>query len=153
MLNRHGFTLFEIIVVLIIIGIYVALSFPNYTVPTEQARAATARNNLLAIYSAEKNYLNNNGSYCLNTASTASASCAASTGDNTCADSLPSINCNLSLNTQDDGTYTYSCSGNTCTAVRISTPSTNVVLTLNAPIQLNGNVNPQCATVNNYCPP
>ena len=126
----------EIIAVLIIIGIAAALSFPNYTTSTEQARAANAQNNLLAIYSAEKNYYNNYGSYCTITTGNAIP----------CGDTLPDLNTNLSLNIQDDGTYKYSCSNPslTCTATRISTGAT-IVLTLNLPIQLTGSSpNPQC---------
>jgi len=154
MLRRAGITLMEIIVVLIIIGIAAVFFFPNYTVPTEQARAANVRNNLLAIYSAEKNYKNNNsGNYCVDVAPSPQPACAES-GNPNCALDLASINCNLSLNIQDDGTYTYSCTGSTCTAKRTSISSSNtIVLTLNSAINLSGNVNPQCNLTNHWCPP
>jgi Tfp pilus assembly protein PilE len=133
----------EIIVVLIIIGVVVAFSFPNYTTPIEKARVANARNNLLAIYSAEQNYSNNHGSYCFSTSAPA-------------CDTLADINTQLSLNIQDDGTYTYSCSSTavTCTATRTITPSTNIVVTLNSAINLSGSgtANPLCNTSNNWCP-
>jgi prepilin-type N-terminal cleavage/methylation domain-containing protein len=154
MLHRQGFTLMEIIVVMIILGVTIAIAFPNFTVPTEQARAGNVRNNLLAIYSAQQNYNNNYNTYCL-AGSAAQTACASVSAN--CGDSLAALNCNLSLNIQDDGTYAYSCpavggAANTCTATRNGTASTNIVLALNAPIQLSTNVNPQCNTANNWCP-
>jgi len=140
MFRREGMTLLEILVVLVIVGLAAAMFFPNYTTPTEQARAANVRNNLLAIYSAEQNYRNNNGSYCIST-----------TNPNPC-DTLSHINFALSLNIQDDGTYTYSCAGVTCTATRTNTSNLGISVTLNLPIQLNGNnPNPIC-TLTTGCP-
>jgi type II secretory pathway pseudopilin PulG len=139
-------TLMEIIIVLIIIGVAVALSFPNYTIPIEQAKAANARNNLLAIYSAEQNYNNNNGgnrNFALGAA---------------LAGSLALINSTLSLNIQDDGAYLYDCgvtTANACTAKRTSiSPPNTIVLTLTSAINLSGSgtVNPQCNLSNNWCP-
>ena len=37
-----------------------AIAAPNFTAPTEQAQALTVRNNLLGIYTAQQNYINNN---------------------------------------------------------------------------------------------
>ena len=136
MFGRKGFTLMEIVVVLMIIGIIAGFYFPNFTVPTERAWAANAQNNLLAIYAAQQNYKSNNGSYA--TPATLSA-----------------INSALSLSIQDDGTYSYTCSsGVTCTATRSTVSTTNIVLTLASPINLSGSgsANPQCNTLNHYCP-
>ena len=144
MRTRQGFTLMEMIVVLIIIAIAAVCSFPNFTTPTEQARAMNAWNNLLAIYSAEKNYLNNNGGFAVG-ASGAS-------GD---AHSLAAIDSTLALNIQDDGTYLYSCSGSTCTATRNNGPSAfSIAVTLTAPIQLTGGtLNPACTPpTSQWCP-
>ena len=162
MLRRHGFTLIEIVVVLTIIAVFAVFAFPNFNTPTEQAMALNAQNNLLAMYSAQQNFINNNPdnysslSYCLyNTA--ASSACATSTGDSNCGDTLAALNCNLSLNIQDDGTYKYDCGKSTsgaCTATRNTVSSTNIVLTLASPINLNAGAssNPQCNTSNYYCP-
>ncbi len=134
--RAKGFTLLEILVVIVILGIAAALFFPNYTTPTEQARAANAQNNLLAIYSAEQNYRNNNGNF-------ASPS------------SLSTINSTLSLNIQDDGTYLYSCSWGpppACTATRTNSSASPVLaVTLNSSIQLHGG-NPTCTGNSNWCP-
>jgi prepilin-type N-terminal cleavage/methylation domain-containing protein len=151
---RAGVTLMEIIIVIMILSVAAAMGLPNYLASTEQTRASNARSNLLAIYSAEQNYNNNNNnSYCLSTANTATAACNTLLSDNKCADSLAAINCNLSLQIQDDGTYTYSCSGTTCTATRAANANTHIVLTLSSAINISGNVNPQCSTTSNWCPP
>jgi len=144
MLHRQGFTLMEMIVVLIIIAIAAVFSFPNFTTPTEQARAMNAWNNLLAIYSAEKNYNNNNGGFALG---------ASGAGD---AHSLAAIDSTLSLNIQDDGTYTYDCgktTPNVCTATRTSGGLT-ITVKLLVPIQLTGaSLNPACnPSTSTWCP-
>jgi len=140
MLNRHGFTLMEMIVVLVIVAVCAVVAFPNFTTPTEQARSATARNNLLAMYSAEKNYFNNNGGFLA------------------CAD-ITSCNTALALNIQDDGSYTYACntsdaSGFACTSARTSGMISIVVK--NTPVQIKTNINPKCsaslAASYSWCP-
>jgi len=146
MSSRKGMTLMEIIVVLIIAGVAAAFFLPNYTKPTEQARAANAWNNLLAIYSAEQNYYNNYGSYYFSPSS---------------ANDVTGINSKLSLNIQDDGTYKYWCySGaltNNCQAKRLnSTGFPYITLYLGQAIPCTSPscvyLNPQCCTLNNGCP-
>lgn len=136
-MSKAGLTLMEIIIVVIIIGIAVAVALPNFLVPNEQARALNARNNLLAIYSAQKNYFNNNNNaYCVGVP---------------CGNNLVNINSNLSLNIQDDGTYTYACAGTLCTATRATGGA--LVVTLDAPIQLTGgSLNPRCTLTASWCP-
>jgi prepilin-type N-terminal cleavage/methylation domain-containing protein len=152
--GKEGMTMMEIIIVLIIVGVAAVLVFPDFTAPTEKARASNVQNNLMAIYSAEQNYNNNNNSYCVN--GNGSPACRASTGDGVCADSVATINCNLSLNIQDDGAYSYSCNTQSsvyyCTATRNSTANLGISVTLNAPIQISGNVNPTCNLSANWCP-
>jgi len=141
MRHRRGVTLMEIIIVLVIIGIFVAMFLPNFTTPTEHARAGTVQNNLLAIYSAQKNYSNNNNGIFASLAT------------------LALIDSTLSLNIQDDGTYLYSCvttdpSGFACTAQRNISPTPLTLKVTNTPIQLGG-VNPSCTPAAGYsawCP-
>jgi len=157
MLFKRGFTLFEMIMVLGIIGVCAALAFSNFSTPGDQAKAANLQNNLLAIYAAEQNYVSKNignpacpvGTPCGCLSNTpASPLCAQSTGDNNCGDNLAAINCNLSLNIQDDGTHLYSCSNGTglpiCQATIGNTPN-GIAVELDLPVQLGGkNPNPVC---------
>ena len=135
----------ELIVILIIISVVAAFLFPNFTVPAEQARALTARNNLLAIYTAQQNYINNNNTitYCYS-------------GGTGCG-SLPAINTTLSLNIQDDGTYTYQClTSTTCVATRTN-PASAVTITvhMDSAIDISGGTNPRCIALTgaytNWC--
>ena len=175
MLNRQGFTLMEIIIVLVIIGVCVAMVSPSFTGPSEQALALTAQNNLLAIYSAQQNYNNSNGNGYNNNANACPYTPAAGTGcwclsnepgsaacqqtttpDTNCADSIATINCNLSLNIQDNGSYSYSCTGTTCTATRTNVAgSPYFTLTLTSPTSMNysnpGNGNPSCCYSSANC--
>jgi len=148
-----GFTLIEIIVVMIILGVTLALSV-NYNTPTQLANAQSAKNNLLAIYSSQANYLNSkNGVYCLNTSTSP-------------CDNLTDINTNLNLNiplgsggASDAGGYNYICctdaSGYICYAtngaVSCAAQSGNTTLQIkNAAVVLSGNTNPNCAGT--FCP-
>ena len=149
MLCRKGFTLMELLVVLFIVGITACLCFPNFYGSTQRAYSQAAKNNLLAIYSAQLNYFNNNnGVYCLNAP---------------CGGSLFDLNANLNLDilcsdtpcqasSTDPGGYNYSCSATgaplTCTAI-----NSNTTLTIdnNGPVVLkNGTLNPRCSGT--YCP-
>lgn len=124
---RKGFTLMEIVVVLIIIGVVASVTLPNFNASTQQAYGQTARNNLRAIYSAQVNHFNDQNSYCI-------ASCG----------NLSAINTSLNLNIADS-VYQYSCisdvSGFLCKATNGSTTLT---------IQNGVNGNPDC--YGPYCP-
>ena len=151
MFLRRGFTLIEILVVLLILGIIVAVALPNFQTPNEHSYASVARNNLLSIYSAQKIYFNNNNGFCITVAASACGT-------------IATINLSLGLDIQDD-TYTYACttdplgSGFACTATRndgsalpgdiyltvTNNPITNTLTTVNP--------NPKCtAANNNWCP-
>ena len=74
MKNTHAFTLLEVIVVMIIIGVVVGFAIPGFQGSINQGRANDAQNALLSIYSAQlSRNANGTGFY------TASASCSAST--------------------------------------------------------------------------
>ena len=63
MAARKGFSLIELIVALVVVGVVAALTLPNFTASIEQTNAATARNNLLAISAAQEKYFEDYGSY------------------------------------------------------------------------------------------
>ncbi len=152
----------ELVVVIVILGVALALTFPNYTTSTEQAYATKAENNLLAIYTAQQNYMNNHGSYCNSQVISPEPTCngVQEPVGNTCGQDYCEINYNLGLNIDSDNTYTYVCSNgaSTCTATRnrSSALAPTITLTLNAPIQLTGSApNPICAPTTsnpNWCP-
>jgi Tfp pilus assembly protein PilE len=169
MLDRAGMTLMEISIIMIIVAIAVVFAFPSYTVPMEQARSMAAQNNLLAIYAAQKNYINerNNSNYCTTNVPNPQTALCASWGvnpANQCGQDLVDLNCNLNMNIQDDNNYSYACTNNganyfTCTATRTpaNTASTLTITLTNAtPVNLRlGSGNPTCTSSTgnaNWCP-
>ena len=109
MTNKKGFTLIELAVVIVIIGIVAVIALPAYFTLLEQGRTQSTLNNLKVIAIAQKTYFLNNNTYCVKE------------NGNFC-DSLNStpnsIDTVLSLNLNDND-FTYYCSS----AVLPSVPS------------------------------
>ncbi len=61
--NKRGFTLLEVLIVLVILGVLAGLAVPVYTAQLERARAAEAIQMLGAIRSSMVRYYGNNGTY------------------------------------------------------------------------------------------
>jgi general secretion pathway protein G len=61
--TQSGFTLIEILVVVVIIGIIASLVVPNFVGRDDQARVAAAKNDLRAIANALEMYRMDNGHY------------------------------------------------------------------------------------------
>ena len=61
--TRKGFTLVELAVVIVIIGVLAAFGVPRFLQSVEKSKAAEAFNYLSAIQSAEERYLAQNGTY------------------------------------------------------------------------------------------
>ena len=61
--NITGFTLIEILVVVLIVGILAAIALPQYQRAVEKARAVEAKELLDTVYKAEQMFFLTNGSY------------------------------------------------------------------------------------------
>ena len=59
----HGFSLMEVMIVVVIIGIIAALAYPNLEKYLKRARQTEAKTNLSAIYTAQKIYFTLDQSY------------------------------------------------------------------------------------------
>jgi prepilin-type N-terminal cleavage/methylation domain-containing protein len=140
MSDRKGFTLLELIIVVVIIGVLVVIAVPNYITFIKQSNAQSAQNNLMAIFAAEQRYYeDHNPNYC------SGAPCAANTSG---------INQNLSLNISSNDPFSYSCStagSSYACAAAANDNSTQLILNPNAQVPAShvtclGNANA------NYCP-
>jgi len=97
MATSRGFTLIEILVVLVIIGISATIVIPNLIASSEQTKAQVAQNNLLAISAAQQKYFEDYSSYCTIT-----------TGNTIpCGNTKTNLNTHLLLSISDS--FTYSC--------------------------------------------
>src|SRR3989338_8723727 len=115
----HGFTLTELLVVVIIIGVMAAFTVPNYTKSVERSHRKDAETQLKTIWSADQIYRAQNGAYWPPVLS----------GSN----DIASINSNLGLGIIPNG-MTYNCASAatdtfTCTAAR--DPAASFVLSVN----------------------
>ena len=59
----HGFSLMEVMIVVVIIGILAALAYPNLEKYLKRARQSEAKTNLSAIYTSQKIYFTLHQSY------------------------------------------------------------------------------------------
>ena len=102
--SQKGFTLVEIIVAVIIVGVLVAVAVPNYGSWVYSSQVQAVENNLRAMAAAQQKYYEDYGSYW-------------SSND------FGDINSHLSLHLSavNDG-FTYACAAGTCTASNPSGP-------------------------------
>jgi type IV pilus assembly protein PilA len=117
MAAKKGFTLIEIIVVLVIIGILTAIAIPNYYTSIYNSRVHGVENNLRAIAAAQSRYYEDHGNYYFS-------------------NDFGSINSNLSLSmaSVNDG-FTYQCiAGSPLTCSATNDPNMTVS------VDINGNI-------------
>jgi prepilin-type N-terminal cleavage/methylation domain-containing protein len=71
MRRDSGFTLIELMIVVVIVGILVAIALPNYSSMSNRARTASVKNNMHVIHVAAEDFSSRNGGvYPANAAST-----------------------------------------------------------------------------------
>ena len=135
-MKDHGFTLMEMMVVLLIVGVIAGLAMTRYTQSVERVHRNDAENQLMLIHSAQDMYASRNNNAFWGPATGA-----------TPALKLASINQNLGLNILANN-MDYDCTGGgadySCTAVRNGT--TAFILTITE-ATVNFGVNPSCAPV------
>jgi prepilin-type N-terminal cleavage/methylation domain-containing protein len=132
-----GFTLTELLIVVIIMGILAGFSLPNYTRSVKRARARDALNNLTAIHAAQLIYRSSNSVFrrCIDVTA------------------INNLNGTATLNVIQNGA-TYSCNDqgvNPPTVCRaVAAGDFTVTVTLASAI--NPGANPLCSSSNGSCP-
>ena len=133
MLKAKGFTLIELIVVIVILGVLSSLAIPTYLSFIQNGESQAAQNNLVVLYAAEKAYYLNHGTYCINS------------GDSKyCGNNSNDLNYNLKSNIVDS-TYTYSCSSGSTSYGPLCCTATNAALqVISATPAMLGGCTPTC---------
>ena len=138
--TKRAFTLAEILIVIVIIGILASIALPNYYKTIERSHLRDAENNLMAIHAANRIFFTETGDYWPNGGPFY----------------LTDINNNLRLSIVANG-FTYFCLGSAplnfyvCVADRdpAATPRYRVTVTQ---VPINPGVNPICSAMSEPCP-
>jgi prepilin-type N-terminal cleavage/methylation domain-containing protein len=144
MADKKGFTLLELIVVIIIVGACLGFVIPSFINSMEQTKAQAAQNNLYAIAAAQEKFYEDWGSYCISTGSNPTG------GTTYCGDTMNDLNANLHLSIFSNDPFSYSCavSGSyySCTATDSADTLTLTVTAVGASVSCVNAANPS------YCP-
>ncbi len=134
--SHKSYTLTEVLVVVIIVGIIAGLAIPNFQRSMVLASARTATNNLVIIHGANMAYRAKFGGFWPNGG----------------AQGVAAINANLNINILPESNVEYECSGNSmmfiCEAASPSLADTSrfrIIVTENN-LDVEGNINPRCTT-------
>lgn len=140
-----AFTIVEIMIVIVIIGILVSIAGPRYSVGLRRAKARDARNNLLIIHGANAVYRARHANCNFPLPGSATGACGAGAAANLAA--INNMNGTGSLNIVANGaTYTCLASGVSCTA---DVPGAcNMTVTLGAAITNTTGAMPNCGAGN-----
>ncbi len=125
MKNKAAFTIIEIFLVIVILGVLACFAVPNYILGLSRTYARNAVDNLVSIQSAQLIYIQANGSYYESSYQS----------NNPAVDDSPTLNSRLNLNiTPNGGTKYYCDSTPACHAVRTDTGAFDIQLNLRMPI-------------------
>lgn len=95
-LTRKSFTLLELLVVVVIVGLVAAFAVPSYSKSFDRTKRKGAENNLRVIWAAQAAYAGANGVYYLSVV-------------------LSDVNTNLGLNILPNDGFDYACTGTATT--------------------------------------
>ncbi len=117
MLRKKAFTLIEVMIVIVIIGILASMASANFGTSMKKARARDARNNLVVIHSANLMYKARNAKHCVE--------------DSKCADitNINNMNGTQTLNIVANGA-TYTCPNKTTAPFQCTATGTDFLWTL-----------------------
>lgn len=115
MAGKNGFTLIEILISMVIIGLLAGMAAYHFSPVMEQTKAQAAKNNLLAIAAAEQKFNEDYAANC--TAQNISPCYCISTGTNPvsgaglakCGDTTADLNVYLRLGMSSNDPFTYNC--------------------------------------------
>ena len=149
--RAKAFTLIEILLVLVIVGILAAIAIPNLRTSIEQTNAQTAQNNLYAVAGAQSRYYEEFLSYCTVTMGSVIP----------CGDTNANLNTNLHLQLGTAGdSFSYSCSSvpaaGGCSVPTYQCTATDPTDTLTLTVKMAGcsviGGTVSCAPVGPFCP-
>ena len=152
MADKKGFTLIELVVVMIIVGICLAFAIPSYIGSMEQTKAQAAQNNLLAIAAAQSKFNEDYSSYCTSQ-SISPCYCTTTTGNvANCGNNMNNLNGNLHLSIFGNDPFSYSC---TVSGAYYACTADDTIVKLTLTVTATGasvSCSPDGSNPSSYCP-
>ena len=135
-MNKNAFTLIEIIVVAVIVGILGMMTIPNMLKSVSRSYAQDAMHNLIALYAAQQNFAQNHGGSTYLSCGTTLSDCINKNDPDT----------GLSLSIVSNGGIEYSCDKDALTCAAVSAESN---FTMKVSLKSSDSVNVTSSAV--YC--